>query len=381
MMMANIYSFPGNTIYSQNHFLYLFHLPTLQQHFLSRNSPCQVHKAQQAMKHAFITASPRYLTTNGLHTIRRFSTHMPLNSHWEEFDRIISLDEVPQDQVTSEKGKKRPVLPHRQPKLVSNFSSSASHEEISKEERSKTMIILDMIERSHTRKRPARSDPSPAESVSAPSVYEAGQEGIVGETSSQSCVHSWLPENAPITPVRDSVATSVVSPSTKVAGEVSRHKEGKLRAVPRILRRLSPADRRILQMELKAIAMKIKHGQRVRRQEFDKYNRYLVAGALQFLELYDHKEQDEDNSYPPDDDNETNAGFQSLTGKLKQRLVKVLARLEHPHQITSNISSPQALPEKAKKRERDIDLVVNGRMPQERTLSSNPGALSVYNSI
>jgi len=340
------------------------------------------------MKHAFITTSSRYLTTNGLHTIRQFSTHTLLNNHWEEFDRMISLGEVPQDQVktTGEKDRKRPVLPHRQPKLVSNFSSSssssASHEEVSKKEEKKTNIItLDTLERPQLCKQPTHSDSSPAESVSVPSVYEVLREGIVGETSSQSCVQSRLPENVPITPVQESLTTGVVSPSTKGVGEASRHKEGKKRTVPRILRRLSLADRRLLRSELEAIAMKSKHGQRVRRRELDKYNKYLAAGAFQFLELRDNKEPDKDSSHPHDDDNKTRTGFQSLNGKLKQKLQMVLAHLEQSRRVTSNISSSQVSLDKLKAGKRQLDLVGNDEKPQEGTFFLNPGTLSVFDPI
>jgi len=332
------------------------------------------------MKHAFITAGSRYLTTNGLHTIRQFSTHTRLNSHWEEFNRLVPPVEVPQDQVktTGEKGKEPPVLPYQQPKLVSDFSSSSSssHEEVSKKEEKQTNIItLDALEKPQICQQPAHSDSSPAESVSGPSsVYRILQESF-GETSSQSGIQSQLPENAPITPVQESVTTDVVSPSTKGVGEASSTKEGKKRVAPRILRRLSPADRRLLRSELEAIAMKSKHGKRVGRREIDKYNKYLAAGAFQSLGLRDNKELDKDSSHSHDDDgddNKTRATSQSLDGEPKPYLATILAQLEQSRRVTSNISFSLENLKKC-----GLDLVSNDEKSQEGMLSLNPGVFNL----
>jgi len=338
------------------------------------------------MKHAFITTNSRYLTANGLHTIRQFSTHTRLNNRWEEFDRLVSLAGASWDQVktTDEEGNKRPVLPHRQPKLVSNFSSSssASHEEVSKKEEKKTNILaLDALDKPQVCQQPAHSDSSPAEGVSGPSVSQVLPEEIFSETSSQSGVQSRSPENALITPVRESVTTDVVSPSTKGVGEASRPKEEKKRAVPRTLRRLSLADRRPLRSELEATAMKSKHGQHVTHREPDKYNKYLTAGAFQSLELRDNKELDKDSSHlydgddddDGDDDNKTRATSQSLDGKPKPYLETILAQLEQSRRVMSNISSSQISLENLKKaKKHGLDLVGNDKQSQEGTLYPNP---------
>lgn len=344
------------------------------------------------MKYAFITTNSRYLTANGLHAIRQFSTHTRLNNHREEFDRLVSLAEVPQDQVktTDEEGNKRPVLPHRQPKLVSNFSSSsssssASHEEVSKKEEKKMNIFaLDALDKPQVCQQPAHSDLSPAEGVSGPSVSQVLLEEIFSETSSQSGVQSRSPENALITPVRESVTTDVVSPSTKGVGEASRPKEGKKRAVPRILRRHSPADRGLLRSELEAIAMKSKHGQRVGPRELDKYNKYRAAGGFQFLELRDNKELDKGSSHSCDDDDDNNdiktrATSQSLDGKPKPYLETILAQPEQSRRVTSNISSSQISLENLKKC--GLDLVGNDEQSQEGTLSPNPSTLTMFDLI
>lgn len=320
------------------------------------------------MNHVF-TATSRYLTANGPHTIRQFSTRTLLNAHWEEFSQVMSkpssLDEAPQDQVkvTSGEGKERPILLHQQPKLVSNSSSSS--EEISKK-RGKS-IALNAVAPSGTRKQPAHSDPSSAKATGVspppPPPNEAPQEEAVGEASFQTFIQSQLKQVSENTPERD--MTDVVAPSTEVNGTMPRRKKSKP-PVPRLLRRLSPIRRSLLRSELEIIAKKLEHGIRVRRWELDKYLKYLEAGVNQYWE-------------PQGYDDKTRAQLSKQQRELTRRFEAALEQLEQYHQVASSISpSSRALLKRLKKAKKRNFYLVNHSVDDEKSQHGEESTLKSF---